>query len=86
MTLQEFKTVHGLETINFGQNPETGRYIATPVSNKTKQELRIISKPASEFDAKKPIYVYSVDVENEDGTKVVLHVLSNKAPQIKLTL
>lgn len=90
MTLAEFKRSQGIETINLGQNPKTGRYIADVV-NENGNTIRVIS--TKEFDGKAPVFVYPTEVPDVDletgeetGEMVTLFVLSNKEAKVALTL
>ncbi len=74
MTLQEFKTQHGITTIKFYDSKTTKR----KVSSLPNGEL-IVTK--EDFNAGSPAFVYTVNPSPDNELDATIHVVSNTAPK-----
>jgi len=77
-TLENFKAAYNVDKLDFNMNPKTNRAIASFFS-KDNVEIKVVTKPLSEFDPQKPIYVYNC-IDTDSGEIVGdTFILSNKA-------
>jgi hypothetical protein len=81
MTLQEFKTQHGITTIKF-YDSKSLKKDGTPSNRKVSSlpngEL-IVTK--EEFNAGSPAFVYTVNPSPDNELDATIHVVSNTAPK-----
>ena len=85
MTIQEFKSAHNLAALSFFKSNDSDRLVASCYINGV--ENRVISR--SDFDQKKPIFVYKNNILSDKETGEVvenLYWMGNKAAKAVLTL
>jgi hypothetical protein len=76
-TLAQFKSAFNVDELNFNMNPATNRAIASFFAQGG-TEIRVVTKPLTEFDPSKEIYVYDC-IDNVTGEVVDnVYILSNK--------
>jgi hypothetical protein len=76
-TLGQFKAAYNVDKLDFNLNPATNRAI-TSFFAQGGVEIRLVTKPLSEFNPSEEIYVYDC-IDNDTGEVVDnVYILSNK--------
>jgi hypothetical protein len=80
-TLANLKQAYNVDKLVFNMNPATNRAIASFFGSNG-VEITVVTKPLTEFDATKEIFVYDC-IEQSTGEIVPnVYILSNKAGKV----